>query len=128
FTDGFFFPSKSQAAKWVKAHDGHEDCTSDTLIRVDADALSVGAGKNIVSVNMKCSRVIVIISHGINEVRPQFFIPLKAGHERDGKELYIAKSSGHIGKAGRHLIEGMSYACDGREVTSYNYEVLGFAT
>ncbi|CAG8657218.1 5025_t:CDS:10 [Acaulospora morrowiae] len=47
--------------------------------------------------------------------RPQFFIPLKAGQEKDGKELYIAKANGRIGKSGKHLIDGMSYACDGRE-------------
>ncbi|CAG8696512.1 10192_t:CDS:2, partial [Dentiscutata heterogama] len=37
--------------------------------------------------------------------RPQFFIPLKAGNEKDGKELYIAKAwhcdEERVGKAGQ---------------------------
>ncbi|CAG8433727.1 10423_t:CDS:2 [Diversispora eburnea] len=61
------------------------------------------------------------------QVRPQFFIPLKAGHEADhNQELYIAKIHNHIGKAGKHLMEGASYPCDGREVTAHDYEVLAF--
>ncbi|CAG8640536.1 9367_t:CDS:2 [Ambispora gerdemannii] len=67
--------------------------------------------------------------HG--EVRPQFNIPLKAGHEKDGKELYIARirhgNDGYIyGKAGRHLIEGAAYAFLGKEYRALDYEVLVF--
>ncbi|KAF0545623.1 carbohydrate-binding module family 12 protein [Gigaspora margarita] len=62
--------------------------------------------------------------------RPQFFIPLKGGHESDGRELYIAKAchggEERIGKAGQHLINGMSFACDGQEVICGSYEVLSF--
>ncbi|RIA88841.1 hypothetical protein C1645_773857 [Glomus cerebriforme] len=68
--------------------------------------------------------------HCSGPCRPHNFIPLKGGHEADYKELYIAKTHHHgkdrIGKAGEHLIDGMSYVDDGRENSAFDYYVFAF--
>ncbi|GBC06202.1 hypothetical protein RclHR1_06690007 [Rhizophagus clarus] len=64
--------------------------------------------------------------------RPQYFIPLKGGHEADGRELYIGRTEHHgkdrIGKAGQHLINGMNYVHDGHETSAHHYYVFAFRT
>ncbi|KAG9294628.1 hypothetical protein G9A89_008107 [Geosiphon pyriformis] len=68
--------------------------------------------------------------HG--EVRPQNNIPLRAGYERDGKELYVARfphPAGHgwiYGKAGRHLADGGSFGYKQSELRQNDYDVLVF--
>ncbi|CAG8440172.1 6739_t:CDS:2 [Scutellospora calospora] len=54
--------------------------------------------------------------------QPQGFTPLKGGYEADGKEQFIGRVDNYqgkdrIGKAGPHLIDGMNFAVDGREIS-----------
>ncbi|CAG8640529.1 9366_t:CDS:2 [Ambispora gerdemannii] len=87
------------------------------IILKNYQVLSAKIGGSLTSVSQAQDQFKWKAFHG--EVRPQFNIPLKAGHERDGKELYIARV--------RHGdVEGASYAFQGKEHRALDYEVLVF--
>ncbi|ORX88770.1 hypothetical protein K493DRAFT_319211 [Basidiobolus meristosporus CBS 931.73] len=60
-------------------------------------------------------------------VNPTNWVPLEAGREADGKELFIAKikyeGGEHIGKAGEHLL-GICFPYGGKERIEASYYVL----
>ncbi|KAI8321704.1 hypothetical protein GQ54DRAFT_297814 [Martensiomyces pterosporus] len=58
------------------------------------------------------------------------FMPLCAGHEKNGDPLYVAKvvyaGSQQIGKCGSHLKGGSSFAYDGKERSATEYMILAY--
>ncbi|CAG8734022.1 9801_t:CDS:2, partial [Racocetra persica] len=115
-----------QAAKWIK----YNGCLPHDAFKVDHRAIGRGQYEGGIHIGyVEPNQHKLIIGWGWNQhelhdfevlcgdysqfkwhhsegaCRPQFFIPLKAGHESDGKELYIAKAhynnEWRIGKAGQ---------------------------
>ncbi|KAK9768710.1 hypothetical protein K7432_000463 [Basidiobolus ranarum] len=67
--------------------------------------------------------------HGV--CKPDNWRPIEAGHESDGKPLFVSKTrydgGEHVGKAGTHLNGGMSFGFGGKEKTTKDsYFVLAY--
>ncbi|RKP09335.1 hypothetical protein THASP1DRAFT_28859 [Thamnocephalis sphaerospora] len=67
-----------------------------------------------------------VVCHG--QAMPDGWVPVEGGWEEDGQKLFVAKvqhAGGlHVGKAGPHLYNGVSFAYDSKELTAESYWVL----
>jgi hypothetical protein len=59
---------------------------------------------------------------------PDGWVPIEAGYEDNGRKLYVARVEHggglHIGKAGLHLVDGVSFPYNAKELTAEKYWVL----